>query len=230
MTTALLVQISPEMFIVTVFLMLGGFAAFMFLMWLKGNHMEEEMSIYAEKIGASILPDELPCEEFLKPLASFKLLNKYYRNRSVDRCVVYPSDFGDIVLFFYQYANNPPGTPSGSFRVATILVCKENFGLSSRSVSNSIFGKYYKKIFGIKSADKELESLLAAAAIVVFKSSLTGKRHCELEVSSGGIMLYFKQFIYMPSAMPKLIFDFIDLLQEIEKLANKEIETNRTVV
>ena len=97
MTTALLVQISPEMFIVTVFLMLGGFAAFMFLMWLKGNHMEEEMSIYAEKIGASILPDELPCEEFLKPLASFKLLNKYYRNRSVDRCVVYPSDFGDCV-------------------------------------------------------------------------------------------------------------------------------------
>ena len=171
---------------------------------LQAKRVRKEIPIYAEKIGA-IVPEDVSCEEFLLPFSSFALMKKR-RGGSTGRRVIYPSDFGDVYLFFYQYSSAPRGAPAGSLSCDTVLVCNETFGLSNCFVSNSGLKRLAKKAVGIESENERLESLLK------------GKRRCNLEVSDAGIMMYFNAYIYPPSAMAELIFEFLDLLQEIKDL------------
>ena len=204
-------------FVVLFILILGLIVGLVLYGCVKGRAVTEETARYADQIGA-LVGEDVPCEEFLKPFSCFELMNKYYRSRSAYRRVVYPSDFGDVNLFLYQYADSPPGAPAGSFRCVTVLVCSETLGLSCQSVSNSFLKKLAKKIAGKKGENERLEFLLA------------GKRRCNLEVSDSGIMLYFKEYIYPPSAISKLIFEFVEMLREIEKLADRDTGTSHAAI
>ena len=198
------IQTNVWVFLAGMFSVVGFFVGVFLFCLAQAKRVKKEIGIYAEKIGA-IVPEDIPSEEFLERFASFALMNRG-RDRTAGRRVVYPSDFGDIYLFYYKYADNPKGTPNGSFRSMTVLTCDENFGVPRCCVTNSGLTKFAKKIVGIRSSNKRLELLIA------------DKRRCNLEVSDTGIMLYFNELVFRPSVMADLIFEFSDLLQEIKDL------------
>ncbi|QEG22238.1 hypothetical protein [Mariniblastus fucicola] len=200
------VAVTPVEFLAAAFFAFVSIVAFLLWVRAKGFRVEREMVEYADKIGA-VFHEEMSCEEFLKPFAAFELMNRFYRNRSTARRVVYPSDFGDIHLFFYQYADSPPGAPAGSFRCVTVLACRESFGIGHQIVSTNLWSKFVEAISARKDTNNPLKKLIAK------------KRRCQLEVNESGTMLHFMTYIYQPKEIPRLVFEFTELLRNMAQIA-----------
>ena len=199
---ALGIQTKFWLYVVGVFSLFGTIFGMLAYAVFKEKRVMRELPIYAEKIGAFV-PPKFPT------FSSFRLIENRRRGET-GRRVIYPSEFGDVFLFLYKYSNRPRGAPAGGASYATVLACSETFGLRNCNVTNSGWAKLANKIVGAKSENLSLESLIA------------GKRRCHLEVSNSGVMLLFNDYIYPPSAMSDLIFEFVELLQNLKRVADDE--------
>ena len=171
-----------------------------------------EISKAAELIGA-VAPEIDFTNRTLETFSSFVVLNRGVR-RTVRWLVTYPSDFGEVYLFYFRCYRRPKYTPTPhSSCHSTILLCGENFGLPPNLLSNG-FSSIVKRLLFRQKVDKQLLATIE-----------TEKRLCEVEISDSGILWHLPGYIFSPDDLPDLFGKFETILTQIENVRSQNIKT-----
>ena len=192
----------------------SGFFVSIIVFALLGKEKDQKATQEAaNQIGARA-PANVSTDEIFEKLEVFSLLDNVHGYKKARSLVVYPSEFGEVQLFWFSFMFKPKKFPVKSvLRRATVMVCPNNFGIANVRVSTSWFYRIRQHFWGDASFDRRLDEVLPDSI-----------HRCDLEIAEQGTMLYYPRFVFSTGDIPKLIADFENVLSELQKISNSRIE------